>query len=150
MHPRCGCFNMGYGGIHLSRSLVSNHQRSVTSMQTDPVCGMQVDPQQAAGQSEYQGKTYYFCAPGCKKRFDSNPAQYTAPGPAQTLAQLAPKPMESVAEYACPMHPAVRQLGPGFCPKCGMALEPVEVTGEEVNPELRDMTRRFFVSVALT
>src|SRR5690349_891441 len=120
-------------------------------MQTDPVCRMQVDPQRAAGRSEYHGKMYYFCAPGCKNRFDNNPAQYAALEPAQTLVQLSPKPaVSAAAEYTCPMHPEVRQLGPGFCPKCGMALEPVEVTGEEANPELDDMKRRFAVSIALT
>ncbi len=122
---------------------------------------MQVDPQKAAAKSEYEGKTYYFCAPGCKKKFDTSPAQYLAPK-LQPLTQLsanltkppAASPPAATAtrpaEYTCPMHPEVRQFGPGACPKCGMALEPLEITGEEVNPELEDMKRRFSISIALT
>ncbi|MFL6449664.1 MAG: heavy metal translocating P-type ATPase [Bryobacteraceae bacterium] len=129
----------------------------------DPVCGMQVQPDRAAGKSEFKGKTYYFCALGCKKKFDSDPDRYLQPKPAR-LTQLtsvsvpgsAPR-QESVgsgetaaAEYTCPMHPEVRQRGPGSCPKCGMALEPVEATTEESNDELHDMQRRFWISVAFT
>src|SRR3954447_5097229 len=108
----------------------------------DPVCGMQVQPDHAAGKSEFKGKTYYFCALGCKKKFDSDPDHYLQPklpGPLTQLTAISlPTAMprqESVgsgqtgaAEYTCPMHPDVRQKGPGSCPKCGMALEPVEAT----------------------
>ncbi len=104
---------------------------------------MQVDPQKAAGKSEYRGTSYHFCGLGCKKKFDANPAQYLAPEP-------APMPSAPAAEYTCPMHPEVRRHGPGACPKCGMALEPLEITGEEVNPELHDMQRRFWIAAALT
>ncbi len=121
---------------------------------------MQVDPEKAAGTSQYQRHTYYFCGLGCKKKFDANPAQYLAPKP-QNFVQLsasltAPAPVHAQpqaapsVEYTCPMHPEVRQLGPGSCPKCGMALEPSEVTGDEPNPELQDMQRRFRTSLILT
>jgi P-type Cu+ transporter len=122
----------------------------VQGLATDPVCGMQVDPQKAAAKSELQGETYYFCCAGCKKKFEGNPAQYTGATPIG-LVQLSPAmPEQSAAEYTCPMHPEVRQQGPGACPKCGMALEPVEITGAEANPELADMQRRFWISAALT
>ncbi|HEY7433657.1 MAG TPA: heavy metal translocating P-type ATPase [Methylomirabilota bacterium] len=118
---------------------------------TDPVCGMDVTPGDAAGGSaEHAGTTYWFCNPSCRERFVADPARYLDP----------PKPGPDAPEsatgqdtrvYTCPMHPEVRQVGPGSCPKCGMALEPLEVTVEEgPNPELVDMTRRFWVSLALT
>ncbi len=124
---------------------------------------MQVNPETAVGNSVHQGQTYYFCAPGCKKKFDTNPAQYLARKP-QNFVQLsttlsmpaAAGPAASAAshtavEYTCPMHPEVRQFGPGSCPKCGMALEPVEITAEdEANPELTGMQRRFWMSFILT
>jgi P-type Cu+ transporter len=93
---------------------------------TDPICGMTVDPDQAAGTAEYHGRRYLFCSTSCLERFQADPEQYTshasmnaAPSGTQT-----PLPSEAV-EYTCPMHPEVRQRGPGTCPKCGMALEPV-------------------------
>jgi len=98
---------------------------------------MTVDPAKAAGRSERNGETFFFCSLGCKKKFDSDPIQGD-PAPAS-------------AEYTCPMHPEVVRDKPGACPICGMALEPREVTGEEeAHPELDDMTRRFWVGVALT
>ena len=154
-----------------------------TAAVIDPVCGMTVDPSKAAGRTEYKGNTYYFCSTGCLEKFRSDPERYLGPKP-------APEPSKSGAkavEYTCPMDPEVRQLGPGACPKCGMALEPAtiappttrteytcpmhpeivrnepgacpicgmaleprEVTGEEANPELAQMRRRFWISVALT
>lgn len=107
----------------------------VNNLEIDPVCGMQVDPETAAARSEFEAKTYYFCCEGCKKKFEGN---------------ARPAPASGAAEYTCPMHPEVRQKGPGACPKCGMALEPVEVTGLEANPELAEMQRRFWVSAILT
>lgn len=114
----------------------------VTEEFTDPVCGMTVEPEDAAGAVEHAGKRYYFCNPHCVERFRENPERFLHPRPA------APAQMD--VEYTCPMHPEVRQMGPGSCPKCGMALEPVAATGEEANPELNDMQRRFWVSLALT
>ena len=112
----------------------------------DPVCGMTVDPQQAAGSVTYQGETYYFCSKGCAAKFQADPEKYLQPAAASEPMQPAPVGVE----YTCPMHPEVRQIGPGSCPKCGMALEPVSVTREsvdEVNPEYTDMLRRFWLSV---
>jgi Cu+-exporting ATPase len=124
---------------------------------------MQVDPEKAPAQSHFHGKTYYFCMAGCKTKFEAAPAQYLAPKTKpQAFVQLggmtpAAPPKLSLAsassdvEYTCPMDPEVRQRGPGTCPKCGMALEPAEVTANETaNPELVDMQRRFFVALALT
>ena len=117
----------------------------VSTMTTDPVCGMEVDPGKVPAKAEYQGKIYYFCGKGCQTKFDANPTQYLAPKPQNV-------PQQSLAaEYTCPMHPQIRQRGPGSCPICGMALEPLEITAEEeANPELADMQRRFFISLALT
>src|SRR5579863_6174576 len=120
----------------------------------DPVCGMSVNPARAAGSSEHRGHTYYFCGTGCVAKFTADPDRYVQPLVMPSLVVAAPLPPKQNAEpveYTCPMHPEVRQIGPGVCPKCGMALEPVMISAhEEENPELKDMTRRFWVSVALT
>ena len=118
-------------------------------METDVVCGMQVDPASAAGVSQFEGKNYYFCSKGCKTKFDANPRQFLQP---QTVNAEAPgvKPEVPAAEWTCPMHPQIVRNGPGPCPICGMALEPRTVTLEEgPNAELIDMSRRFWVSAAL-
>jgi Cu+-exporting ATPase len=111
----------------------------------DPVCGMTIDPADAVGHFDYKGQTYYFCAESCLEQFRENPEHFLNPD----LRAAAPVDFE--AEYTCPMHPEVRQKGPGSCPICGMALEPVDAAHvEERNVELEDMTRRFFVSLVLT
>jgi len=125
----------------------------------DPVCGMSVDPARAAGQHQHQGRTYYFCSRQCLEKFRANPQQYLG-GAVVQLMPAAPRPApvhgepvqgEPAALYTCPMHPEVVQAQPGACPKCGMALEPQTATAaEEVNPELTDMQRRFWASLALT
>ncbi len=105
------------------------------SVVKDPVCGMQVDPAKAAGHSRYQGRTYSFCSLGCKKKFDLNPAQYVADTvlpllPLDAEVQAATKPVASAptpGKYTCPMHPEVQADKPGSCPKCGMALEPIDL-----------------------
>jgi Cu+-exporting ATPase len=113
----------------------------------DPVCGMMVVPGEAAGHTEHNGQMYYFCSEWCLEQFTQNPAQFLETSPADRQAV----PGDPDAEYTCPMHPEVRQRGPGSCPICGMALEPVTVTLEEQpNEELEDMTRRFQWSLALT
>ncbi len=165
-------------------------------MAKDPVCWMDVMPEDAAGTLNHHGTTYYFCNPMCAERFAADPENYLAPGydPMQAMeAQMAgmmeqmksrggtapeltcpmhpevretsfvPCPkcgmaLEPVSfempatrtEYTCPMHPEIVQAEPGSCPKCGMALEPRTVTLEESNPELTDMTRRFWISLALS
>jgi len=137
--PEHGRHAPGGGGLGLATTV------------TDPVCGMDVVPEQAAGGSaEHAGTTYWFCNLGCREKFIADPARYLAPSPAPPPAPGAP--VADARIYTCPMHPEVRQVGPGACPKCGMALEPVEPLGtdEGPNPELVDMTRRFWVSLALT
>jgi Cu+-exporting ATPase len=118
----------------------------------DPVCGMTVDPARAAGQSTVGGQTIYFCSAGCKKRFDANPNAFlkTPGGDAPPPAAMPPVVTQTDVIFTCPMHPEIRQKGPGVCPKCGMALEPEGVSAEDENPELADMTRRFRASAALT
>ncbi len=109
----------------------------------DPVCGMMIDPTTAkGGRSPHRHKDYYFCNPKCKIKFDENPEQYLK---AQTPSE---KPGSTLAIYTCPMHPEIKKQGPGTCPICGMALEPLEVTLDEgPNLELIDMTKRFKVSL---
>jgi Cu+-exporting ATPase len=112
-------------------------------MPIDPVCGMTVDPATTL-RTEYRGQTYYFCGPGCLAKFTAEPEGYVG---ARNLAEPMADPD---AIYTCPMHPEVRQKGPGACPFCGMALEPAMVTLDEApNAELIDMTRRFWIAAAL-
>jgi P-type Cu+ transporter len=123
----------------------------------DPVCGMTVDPSTTL-RTDYQGKTYFFCAPSCLERFRSSPETFlnataapASPHPhgssLQSSAAPAPDP-DTI--YTCPMHPEVRQRGPGACPFCGMALEPATVSLDEgPNHELIDMTRRLWVAASL-
>ena len=112
----------------------------------DPVCGMAISPADSVGTVDYRGQTYYFCAESCLEQFKENPEQFL--DPEQRAAAAAALPTD--VEYTCPMHPEVRQIGPGSCPKCGMALEPTVATGVEApNPELDDMSRRFWISLAL-
>jgi Cu+-exporting ATPase len=109
----------------------------------DPVCGMTVDPKTARGTAAHAGQTYYFCSTGCQTKFQAEPDRYLNPKPAAS-------PQDADAIYTCPMHPQVRQVGPGSCPICGMALEPEVVSADSgPNHELADMTRRFWVGLAL-
>jgi Cu+-exporting ATPase len=111
-------------------------------MAIDPVCGMTVDPATAAGHVDYQGKTYHFCSQHCVHAFKADPQKFLG-------KEAAPAPVKEGAQYTCPMHPEIVQLGPGSCPKCGMALVPME-GAEEDDSELRDLTRRLWVSAALS
>ena len=112
----------------------------------DPVCGMTVDPHTTLHRHTHQGRPYYFCSAGCRAKFAADPQKYLSPGgDRQTISA----PEGTI--YTCPMHPEIRQVGPGSCPICGMALEPETVTAEAApNPELADMTRRFWIGLALT
>src|SRR5437762_4667240 len=113
--------------------------------ETDPVCGMRVEPANAAGSFAYQGTTYYFCARSCLEKFKANPAAYLERG--KRPAEQVSKPG---AKYTCPMHPEVVQEGPGACPKCGMALEPLTPAATEgPDPELIDMQRRLWLGGSL-
>ncbi len=109
----------------------------------DPVCGMTVDPVTSKHRFDHQGLTYHFCSAGCRTKFAAAPETY--------LDKAAPKePVPEDAIYTCPMHPEIRQIGPGSCPICGMALEPEVVSlDDEPNPELADMTRRFWIGLVL-
>jgi Cu+-exporting ATPase len=128
----------------------------------DPICGMSVDPATAKHKAEHGGATYYFCSAGCREKFVADPARFLAEpahAPAGAphdhahgvSASLPPTPASSGTIYTCPMHPEIRQDHPGSCPICGMALEP-EIATEATGPsaELVDMTRRFWVALALS
>jgi P-type Cu+ transporter len=152
----------------------------------DPVCGMKVDPAKAAATLQHQEIDFYFCSSGCAAKFQADPDKYLQPKPSAAPSHQVTN-VERQNEYVCPMHPEVRQKGPGSCPKCGMALEPAtitapvtrteytcpmhpqivrsepgncpicgmvleprEITASETNPELLNMTRRFWISVALS
>ncbi|WP_167406907.1 heavy metal translocating P-type ATPase [Bradyrhizobium forestalis] len=111
----------------------------------DPVCGMTVDPATSKHRFEHHGETFHFCSAGCRTKFAADPTKYLA-------KEKAPEPeMPAGTIYTCPMHPEIRQVGPGTCPICGMALEP-EVASLETgpNPELADMTRRFWIGGVLS
>ncbi len=150
----------------------------------DPVCKMTIEEEDATGTSSHNGSTYHFCSPSCKVKFDKNPDTFTGdtvsgpeketsakgetftcpmhpevrqegpgscPKCGMALEQAVPSLAPSKTEWTCPMHPEILQNEPGNCPKCGMALEPMAVSEEEEkNPELIDMTRRFWVSSFLT
>lgn len=111
----------------------------------DPVCGMLVDAETTPHKTTFEDREYFFCSSSCAAKFQKEPDRYTASAPAPAPAA----PAGTI--YTCPMHPQIRQVGPGSCPICGMALEPEVVTAESgPNPELKDMTRRFWVGLALT
>ena len=108
----------------------------------DPVCGMSVDPAKTPHHLEHAGETYHFCGKGCRTKFVADPAKYLAP-----RVEAAPAPPGTI--FTCPMHPEVRQEGPGSCPLCGMALEPAEITADAgPNPELVEMTRRLWIGAS--
>jgi heavy metal translocating P-type ATPase len=137
----------------VSESLKRNSS-TTTPVVKDPVCGMDVDPATSPYSSERDGQTYHFCSEGCQAKFEASPETYLAPRADQpdhdhgAGATAAP---DEATEWTCPMHPEIRRPGPGSCPICGMALEPVTVTVDSgPSPELADMTRRFWVGVALS
>ena len=147
--------------------------------QVDPVCGMKVAPAKAAATEQRDGETFYFCSKSCAAKFRNNatpqlelpptnsshgPIEYICPMDPEVhqdhpgscpkcgmaLEPASPAALPTTTEYTCPMHPEIVRPEPGPCPLCGMALEPREVTAEAVNPELTDMTRRLWISVALS
>jgi Cu+-exporting ATPase len=127
----------------------------LTDSAKDPVCGMTVNTAQPRGGTfDHHGVTYYFCGPKCRERFSADPEKYLAPKPAAApTAAVAPPVSKQVPAqvYVCPMDPEVRESKPGACPKCGMALEPEHPTAvDDGNPELRDMSRRFYVAALLS
>jgi P-type Cu+ transporter len=142
-HSCCGAGSSDNG----SRSAqIPQHSPTLPSAQTvkDPVCGMDVDPHTTKYRAEHSGRTYYFCSDQCRTKFIANPWSYLS-------EKTAAPPVPEGTIYTCPMHPEIRQVGPGSCPICGMALEPVLATAETApNPELLDMTRRFWLGLVLT
>src|SRR4051812_14349794 len=109
---------------------------------TDPVCGMTVKVEGAENTATHDGHPYYFCSTRCLGKFTAEPLRYLKPAPAE------PAPAGTI--FTCPMHPEIRQVGPGSCPICGMALEPAEVSLDDgPNEELVDMTRRLWIGGAL-
>ena len=109
----------------------------------DPVCGMRVDPHTTKHRAAFSGRTYYFCSTGCHDKFVAAPERYLEEQPSG-------KEPDTGAIYICPMHPEIRQIGPGNCPICGMALEPAEASLDDgPNPELADMSKRFWIGLAL-
>jgi len=122
-----------------------SHQPGSNQAVHDPVCGMTINPNTSRHRYEFKGQNYYFCSAGCRAKFTADPRKYLA-GLQTSKTEAAPEG----AIYTCPMHPQIRQLGPGSCPICGMALEPEVVSAEPArNPEIVDMTRRFWVGLVL-
>jgi Cu+-exporting ATPase len=121
------------------------HDAGAMGKAKDPVCGMTVDPATAKHTAEFAGATYYFCCAGCREKFLAEPRRYVAEKPA-----APPQTLPAGTIYTCPMHPEIRQAGPGACPICGMALEPEAPSAEAgPNAELLDMTRRFWIGLVL-
>jgi P-type Cu+ transporter len=139
-HAHHGAQCAHHGGPDHARPSAAPDGRAI-----DPVCGMTVDPHTTPHRAEHQGRPYYFCSAGCRQKFIADPQRH--------LAGVGSE-QEAVPEgtvYTCPMHPEIRQVGPGSCPICGMALEPELVTPESgPNPELADMSRRFWIGLLLT
>ena len=131
---------------HHSLNAMTEKAGAAAESERDPVCGMMVDPHATAHRAQHDGHPYYFCSSGCRTKFVADPAKYLTPRESQS-----PQPLPGGTIYTCPMHPQIRQIGPGACPICGMALEPAVMTAETPpNPELADFTRRFWVGLALT
>jgi len=145
----CGGHNNQGSGDHSHDKPAHGHSHAAdhaAARVIDPVCGMTVDPATAKHRFAYKGQDYFFCSAGCRTKFEANPEKFLAP--------KSSAPEEKLPEgtiYTCPMHPEVRQVGPGSCPICGMALEPETVSLDDApDPELIDMTRRFWIGLALT
>ena len=131
---------------HPSHTHSNSAAPDLSKTATDPVCGMKVDPKNAkGGMSNHDSKTYYFCNPKCKIKFDQDPPSYLE-------GKIAQTPVIVGAEYTCPMHPEVKKIGPGNCPICGMALEPVTFSGDhpEDQTEYLSMRNRFWAGVILS
>ncbi|MGO4869291.1 MAG: YHS domain-containing protein, partial [Roseiarcus sp.] len=133
-----------HGAAHRGHAHVDAHVVAEGSLK-DPVCGMSVDPASAQHSAQFAGRTYFFCCAGCRAKFAAEPQRYVAGAPA-----APPQRPPAGAVYTCPMHPEVRQTGPGVCPICGMALEPEAPSAEAApNTELLDMTRRFWFGLVV-
>jgi Cu+-exporting ATPase len=133
---------------HHAKEIVSHGEMTAAPQGEfiDPVCGMSVAPEAAAGKYDFAGETYYFCSNGCLNKFRQNPRAF--------LEERKEEKLEAESqgvEYTCPMHPEIVQIGQGSCPLCGMALEPKVFTLDDApDPEYLDMKRRFRISAVLT
>ncbi|MFD2237208.1 heavy metal translocating P-type ATPase [Aureimonas populi] len=154
---------------HAAHGGGSGHEEPADGMARDPVCGMSVDPKTAKHSLVYEGQTQYFCSAGCKAKFEAGPGRYGAAAASVPDAAghahhhhdanharygrataVDPQAVPDGAIWTCPMHPEIRRDGPGSCPICGMALEPLVATADVgPSPELKDMTRRFWIGLAL-
>src|SRR5687768_12772502 len=140
-----------------ARPCCGNHKPSpepteAPETRIDPVCGMTVKAT-TKNKLVHEGEEHWFCNPKCLAKFEADPGKYLRKddhaGHGHGHGQAEPAPPGTI--YTCPMHPEVRQVGPGSCPKCGMALEPeVPTDAPADDSELRDMTRRFWIAVVLT
>ena len=141
-----GCCDAGvhnYGG---QGQTYHEHHAGRASSVLDPVCRMNVDPLTSKHRFQYRGETYHFCSAGCRTKFEAAPEQYL-----DKPSDTPPADVSAGTIYTCPMHPQIRQVGPGSCPICGMALEPEVATLDATpNPELADMTWRFWIGLALS
>jgi len=144
-HDRAAHGHAAHGDAHGSAATVANDDGAYRVK--DLVCGMMVDPHATKHRTEHDGHRYYFCSNGCRTKFEADPVRYV--DPASAAVKGDPVPEGTI--YTCPMHPEIRKVGPGACPICGMALEPVLVGADEgPSAELVDMTRRFWVGLVLT
>lgn len=139
-----GCCGGGHAKSKTAASCCPVAAGPTADAVADPVCGMQVDPHTTPHRAEHAGRMHYFCSGHCRAKFVAGPAPYLV----ASTAVAAPTPAGTI--YTCPMHPEVRQVGPGHCPKCGMALEPELPTPDEDDNDLRALARRFFACLALT
>jgi len=131
--------------------MIENDELRQTTF-VDPVCHMTVDPESSAGSFVHEGRTYHFCSKHCLHKFSQSPTQFLEPIPAIPVSiQRTSSAPKDKTPFTCPMHPEIIRSEPGSCPICGMALEPRTISLSEIeNPELADMTRRFWISVVLT
>jgi len=140
----------GFVGIGRNKKETVRHGEMTATPRgkfVDPVCGMSVAPETAAGKYGYQGETFYFCSQGCLNKFKQNPSSFLEKKKEEKQAAATSEGVE----YTCPMHPEIVQIGPGSCPICGMALEPKVLTLDDTpDPEFVDMKRRFWISAILT
>ena len=139
-------------GQHEDHERLHSSARSGAATVKDPVCGMNVNPTTAPGSVEHHGTTYYFCSQRCLTKFKQSPEEFVGDTPKSVIQPAARPTAPPGVQYTCPMHPEIVRDGAGACPICGMALEPIAPHAESVDadPELRDMTRRFWIGLALT
>ncbi|MGA8612654.1 MAG: heavy metal translocating P-type ATPase [Xanthobacteraceae bacterium] len=130
----------------MDHAACSHAARAAGATTTDPACGMKVDPATSSHRHTHDGQEYFFCCAGCRGKFTADPERYL-----HSAASPPTAPPEGTI-YTCPMHPQIRQVGPGHCPICGMALEPEAgaLTEDDAGGERAGMTRRFCISAVLT